>query len=120
VSNISASNGLKLTPADFDVDTAGYLNDSPVLIQNSKDIWDDAFSGASATSDSFLEIEHDIHYQTVYNLTDYILSSIYNAGFKSVTVGECLGDPAANWYRSGTGSAASTTSTATKTTSTVS
>ena len=98
---------IKLTESvDFDVDTAGYLNDSPTLIQNSKNIWDAAIENADPAAHNFLEIEHDIHYQTVYNLTDYILASMYNNGFKSVTVGECLGDPAANWYRSGNGNAA--------------
>ncbi|KAN0103372.1 family 4 carbohydrate esterase [Hyaloscypha variabilis] len=85
----------------FDLDTEGYLNDSPTLIQNSKNIWDAAIDGSNPATDNFLEIEHDIHYQTVYNLTDYILASMYSHGYKSVTVGQCLGDPAANWYRSG-------------------
>lgn len=83
---------------DFDLDTEGYLNDSPTLIQNSKNIWDAAIQKANPATDSYLEIEHDIHYQTVYNLTDYILASMYSHGFKSVTVGECLGDDPANWY----------------------
>ena len=51
--------------------------------------------------DSFLQIEHDIHNQVVNNLTDYILTSLFSHGYKAVTVGECLGDPEANWYRSG-------------------
>ncbi|TGO34687.1 hypothetical protein BHYA_0186g00170 [Botrytis hyacinthi] len=89
----------------FDLDTAGYLNDAATLIQNSKNIWDKAIAKADATTGNFLEIEHDIHYQTVYNLTDYILASMYSHGFKSVTVGECLGDPSVNWYRSGNASA---------------
>jgi hypothetical protein len=77
------------------------LNDSPTLIQNSKNIWDAAINPSNNNTNSFLEIEHDIHYQTVYNLTDYILASMYAHGYKSVTVGQCLGDPAVNWYRSG-------------------
>jgi hypothetical protein len=85
----------------FDLDTEGYLNDDPTLIQNSKDIWDQAVDGSDPTKDSFLQIEHDIHYQTVYNLTDYILTSLFELGYRSVTVGECLGDPASNWYRAG-------------------
>ncbi|KAE9374828.1 carbohydrate esterase family 4 protein [Stipitochalara longipes BDJ] len=85
----------------FDLDTEGYLNDDPTLIQNSKNIWDAAINPSNPATDNFLEIEHDIHYQTVYNLTDYILASMYKHGYKSVTVGQCLGDPAANWYRSG-------------------
>ncbi|KAH6636567.1 hypothetical protein F5144DRAFT_184649 [Chaetomium tenue] len=85
----------------FDLDTEGYLHDSKQEIQTSKNIWDDAIDGANPSSDSYLQIEHDIHYQTVYNLTDYILTSLFAAGFRAVTVGECLGDPATNWYRTG-------------------
>ncbi|KAK7918269.1 peptidoglycan-N-acetylglucosamine deacetylase [Apiospora marii] len=87
----------------FDLDTEGYLHDDPQQIQTSKDIWDDAVVGSNPCQDSYLQIEHDIHYQTVYNLTDYILDSLFRSGYRSVTVGQCLGDPAENWYRAGTG-----------------
>ncbi|KAI0844154.1 carbohydrate-binding module family 18 [Daldinia vernicosa] len=87
----------------FDLDTEGYLHDDASQIQTSKNIWDDAVDGSSPCEDSYLEIEHDIHYQTVYNLTDYILESLFNHGYRSVTVGQCLGDPPENWYRAGTG-----------------
>ena len=60
---------------------------------------------ASPHRNSYLEIEHDIDYQTVYNLTDYILLSLFREGYRSVTVGECLGDPPANWYRRQTATA---------------
>ncbi|KAI0104125.1 carbohydrate esterase family 4 protein [Nemania sp. FL0031] len=85
----------------FDLDTEGYLNDDPVDIQTSKDIWDDTVPGTNPCRNSFLQIEHDIHYQTVYNLTDYILTSLFESGYRSVTVGQCLGDPPENWYRAG-------------------
>ncbi|KAI5928687.1 carbohydrate-binding module family 18 [Camillea tinctor] len=88
----------------FDLDTEGYLNDEEDMIQTSKDIWDDAIDGSDPCKDSYLEIEHDIHYQTVYNLTDYILQSLFDHGYRSVTVGQCLGDPPENWYRAGSGS----------------
>ncbi|KAI0145859.1 hypothetical protein F4776DRAFT_379274 [Hypoxylon sp. NC0597] len=87
----------------FDLDTEGYLHDDATQIQTSKDIWDDAVDGSNPCEDSYLEIEHDIHYQTVYNLTDYILTSLFAHGYRSVTVGQCLGDPPENWYRAGTG-----------------
>ncbi|KAL1882008.1 hypothetical protein VTK73DRAFT_2990 [Phialemonium thermophilum] len=85
----------------FDLDTQGYLHDDPTLIQTSKDIWDDAIDDSDPSTDSFLNIEHDIHYQSVYNLTDYFLSSLLKHGYKPVTVGQCLGDPESNWYRQG-------------------
>ncbi|KAL2181655.1 uncharacterized protein P884DRAFT_190537 [Thermothelomyces heterothallicus CBS 202.75] len=85
----------------FDLDTEGYLHDDATEIQTSKDIWDDAIDGSDPSSDNFLQIEHDIHYQTVYNLTDYILTSLFANGYRAVTVGKCLGDPVENWYRQG-------------------
>ncbi|KAI0022011.1 carbohydrate-binding module family 18 [Xylariomycetidae sp. FL0641] len=85
----------------FDLDTEGYLHDDASQIQTSKDIWDDAVDGSSPCQDSYLQIEHDIHYQTVYNLTEFILESLFDHGYRSVTVGQCLGDPPENWYRAG-------------------
>ncbi|KAJ0344776.1 hypothetical protein COL154_007415 [Colletotrichum chrysophilum] len=84
----------------FNLDTEGYLHDSPELIQDSKDIWDDNVEGKDPTNTKWLQIEHDPVYQSVYNLTDHMLESLFRNGFKSVTVGECLGDPQENWYRS--------------------
>lgn len=77
---------------------------------------------SNPASDSFLQIEHDIHSQVVYNLTDYILNSLLTNGYQSVTVGECLGDPVSNWYRSGPAGSVTTplpgTSTSTRNTRT--
>ncbi|KAK4650139.1 hypothetical protein QC762_701975 [Podospora pseudocomata] len=94
----------------FNLDTAGYLNDSPRAIQTSKNIWDDAIEGSDPETDSFLQIEHDIHQQIVYNLTDYILTSLFSNGYRAVTVGECLGDPPSNWYRAGPASSSPSSS----------
>ncbi|KAI1200400.1 carbohydrate esterase family 4 protein [Nemania serpens] len=85
----------------FDLDTEGYLHDDPSEIQVSKDIWDETVPGTNPCRSNYLQIEHDIHYQTVYNLTDYILDSLFESGYRSVTVGQCLGDPPENWYRAG-------------------
>lgn len=54
---------------------------------------------ANPATAKFLHIEHDPVQQSVYNLTDYMLASLQRNGFRAVTVGECLGDPKANWYR---------------------
>lgn len=85
----------------FDLDTEGYLHDDPSEIQVSKDIWDETVPGTNPCRNSYLQIEHDIHYQTVYNLTDYVLDSLFKSGYRSVTVGQCLGDAPENWYRAG-------------------
>ncbi|KAF2262629.1 glycoside hydrolase/deacetylase [Lojkania enalia] len=89
----------------FDVDTDDYQQDDPSLIQNSKNWFKGNITagGASPSSDSWLSISHDIHQQTAYNLTDFMLSTITSLGYNAVTVGECLGDPEANWYRSSSG-----------------
>ncbi|KAI8936841.1 hypothetical protein NX059_006078 [Plenodomus lindquistii] len=97
----------------FDVDTDDYEHDSPTLIQTSKDRFTSSITqnGATAANSQWLEIGHDIHEQTANNLTDYMLSTLTQLGYKGVTVGDCLGDPKANWYRSagGAGTANPTT-----------
>ncbi|KAF7550637.1 hypothetical protein G7Z17_g5573 [Cylindrodendrum hubeiense] len=98
----------------FNLDTEGYLHDSATLIQESKDIWDAAVEGAAPASTKWLAIEHDPVYQSVYNLTEYMLKSMASNGFNSVTVGECLNDPKANWYRSVNSSGSTSTGTATQ------
>ncbi|KAI5919252.1 glycoside hydrolase/deacetylase [Camillea tinctor] len=81
----------------FDLDTADYLNDDPSLIQNSKNNFDEFFT-MSPTPDDALVIGHDIHQQTVYNLTEYMLQGLQSRGYRAATVGECLGDPISNWH----------------------
>ncbi|KAF3021914.1 hypothetical protein E8E14_006922 [Neopestalotiopsis sp. 37M] len=88
----------------FDLDTEGYLYDDPADIQICKDIWNEAVDNSDACDDNFLHIEHDIHWQSVYNLTDYFLASLFENNYRAVTVGECLGDPPENWYRAGSSS----------------
>ncbi|KAM3504760.1 hypothetical protein MY10362_003369 [Beauveria mimosiformis] len=83
----------------FNLDTEGYLNNSPNKVQKCKDIWDTAVEGRNPQQTKWLQIEHDTVYQAVYNLTEYALKSLFRNGFRSVTVGECLGDPRENWYR---------------------
>jgi hypothetical protein len=115
----------------YDLDTEDYLMDSPDLIQNSKDFFlGNITSQSAADGADWLVIAHDIHQQTAYNLTAYMVETLLQYGYKPVTLGECLGDPAANWYRtlgggapytqavSSTVSATSSTASSTKSTST--
>lgn len=95
----------------FDLDTEDYLHDSPDLIQLSKNDFSGNLSTEVPATGEFLVIGHDIHYQTVYNLTQFMLDDIVAKGWKPVTVGECLGDPAANWYRKGPAVTTSSSST---------
>ena len=74
----------------FNLDTEGYLHDSPNTIGTSKQIWDSTVEGKSPASNKWLHIEHDPVYQSVYNLTEYMLKSLKRNNFRGVTVGECL------------------------------
>jgi hypothetical protein len=78
------------------------MYDDPNLIQLSKDIFTQKLASVSggAANNDWLVIAHDIHYQTAYNLTEFMLQTLLAQGYKPVTIGECLGDPKENWYRS--------------------
>ncbi|KAJ4268897.1 hypothetical protein NW762_002968 [Fusarium torreyae] len=82
----------------MNVDTKDYENDSPELIQISKDRYS---AGVSSDSDNnqYIVLAHDVHGQTVQNLTSYMIDTAQDRGYRLVTVGECLGDPRENWYR---------------------
>lgn len=84
------------------MDTNDYNLDSPTLIQGAKNNFDNGIKGSASNSDH-LVIAHDIHEQTAHNLTEYMLVKLLAAGYKAVSVGQCLGDPQANWYRSASG-----------------
>jgi peptidoglycan/xylan/chitin deacetylase (PgdA/CDA1 family) len=93
----------------FDVDTDDYEHDAPDQIQSSKDWFKGNITKGGATAAggaAWLDIQHDIHEQTANNLTEYMLSTLTQLGYKAVTVGECLGDPKANWYRTSSGGGA--------------
>ncbi|KAF2006993.1 carbohydrate esterase family 4 protein [Amniculicola lignicola CBS 123094] len=107
-SSCSAASGCEKDMADlgyhvvyFDVDTDDYNQATPSKIQTAKNNFKNGITadGATAKTSDWLSIAHDIHEQTAYNLTDYMLSTLTTLGYKAVTVGECLGDPVANWYR---------------------
>jgi hypothetical protein len=80
-----------------------YLNETPDLIQNAKNVFNKAVGSSNPSTDKFLVIGHDIHQQTAQNLTGYMLQMIQDKGYRGVTVGECLGDPESNWYRASSG-----------------
>lgn len=44
-------------------------------------------------------LAHDIHDRTVHELAAFMIEQARDAGFRLVTVGECMGDPKQNWYR---------------------
>jgi peptidoglycan/xylan/chitin deacetylase (PgdA/CDA1 family) len=80
------------------LDTKDYEYDGPDLIQSAKDKYSAGVSSNSG-SNNYIVLAHDVHEQTVHNLTSYMIQTARNRGYKLVTVGECLGDPKENWYR---------------------
>jgi peptidoglycan/xylan/chitin deacetylase (PgdA/CDA1 family) len=85
----------------YDVTTQDYEQAPLNMIQNSKDWFKGNITkqGATPKSNDWLTLSHDIVEQTANNLTEYMLSTLTELGYKAVTVGECLGDPEDNWYR---------------------
>ncbi|KAL7791552.1 carbohydrate esterase family 4 protein [Trichoderma ceciliae] len=80
------------------LDSKDYENDDPTLIQISKDRFF-SMQSPDETSHDYIVLAHDVHNQTVVNLTKYMVELSRGRGYTLVTVGECLGDPPENWYR---------------------
>jgi peptidoglycan/xylan/chitin deacetylase (PgdA/CDA1 family) len=93
----------------WNVDTKDYMNDDPTLIQNSKN-WFAGNVSNPAGGNSYIELSHDTHQQTALTLVSFMLDTLIARGYKAVTVGECMGDPSANWYRDAGGVPASPSS----------
>ncbi|KAH7108973.1 hypothetical protein EDB81DRAFT_954408 [Dactylonectria macrodidyma] len=105
----SVMNELGYHVISTNLDTKDWKYGSSELIQNAKDRYSAGVS-SDADSNSYIVLAHDVHEQTVTNLTAYMIKTAQDRGYKLVTVGECLGDPAENWYRSAPSGTASPTS----------
>jgi len=92
---LNVMNSLGYHVVGTDLDTLDWQGS----IQSSKDIFASALNAASPSSSSFLVLAHDVHAATVDSLSPFMIATIQARGFQAATVGECLGDPAANWYR---------------------
>ncbi|KAK3374493.1 carbohydrate esterase family 4 protein [Lasiosphaeria ovina] len=53
----------------------------------------------SPASSAWLALAHDVHEFTVHHFTQFMVDTARALRYDLVTVGECLGDPPANWYR---------------------
>ncbi|KIL86743.1 hypothetical protein FAVG1_09999 [Fusarium avenaceum] len=82
---------------NWNLDTKDYENDLPVKIQTSKNTFLNGVS-TNAKKHSYIELSHDTHEQTAYNLTSFMIKTLKARGYRSVPVGECLGDDSKNWY----------------------
>jgi len=86
--------GLGYHVIQADIDTLDYeLQDN---IQQAADNFQQGVQNGGTIS-----LEHDVHQHTVDTLAQKIIDITKGAGLNAVTVGECLGDAPANWYKAG-------------------
>jgi len=110
---ISTLKGLGYLIIEVDVDTQdwaeGPIGEIDLSIQ-----WYEGNQTAGGT----LSLNHDPYQPTAETFLPAILSYLSGKGLQSVTVGECLGDDPANWYRGGSVTTTTNTTTGTTTGST--
>jgi peptidoglycan/xylan/chitin deacetylase (PgdA/CDA1 family) len=97
--------------SNFDIDTDDYEQAPKGMIQESMNRFKGFLTaeGTSPDKNQWLTISHDIVNMTAYNLTEFMLRTLTDQGYKAVTIGECMNDPVENWYRSSDGSSGSKT-----------
>ena len=77
-----------------DIDTKDYENDSETAIQTAVNNFRDGLAAGGT-----LELSHDVHEWTARVLVQSMIDQVKEKGLRAVPVGECLGDPKENWYR---------------------
>ncbi|KAI0129618.1 hypothetical protein BJ170DRAFT_282431 [Xylariales sp. AK1849] len=91
---LSTLGGLGYHVINLSIDTKDYENDSPsqigVAISNFE---------AGLAAGGTISLEHDVYQNTVTTLVPKAIQDIKAKGLRAVTVGECLGDAPANWYK---------------------
>ncbi|KAH6645405.1 carbohydrate esterase family 4 protein [Truncatella angustata] len=86
--------GLGYHAVYWDIDTKDYLYDTEETYHFGLDRFtDDLNAGGS------LALCHDKIMHTATKLVHHMIWELQRRGLKGVTIGECLGDPEANWYR---------------------
>jgi peptidoglycan/xylan/chitin deacetylase (PgdA/CDA1 family) len=88
---------MRLHVVNFDVDPKDYLHNDPNDIASAMENFSRALD-ERRWGDSFLVLSHDSLQNTAEFLVPHMLMEIKQRGYRAVTVGECLGDPAENWY----------------------
>ncbi|KXH67162.1 chitin deacetylase [Colletotrichum salicis] len=92
---ISTLNDLAYHVTDYNLDTKDWVDNGV----NSKATFSGAINSASPASSSFISLAHDIHTFTVNGFVQFMIDTAKEKGFEFTTIGDCLGDPASNWYR---------------------
>ncbi|KAF1953241.1 glycoside hydrolase/deacetylase [Byssothecium circinans] len=91
----------------FDLNGDDYDLNSKEQIQTAKNWFEGNLTEvhSNAADSRRLAIAHDILEQTANNYTEFMLTLLAKHNLRAVSVGECLGDPKENWYRTvnGTG-----------------
>ncbi|KAL5396762.1 hypothetical protein PMIN02_002896 [Paraphaeosphaeria minitans] len=83
-----------------------WQNDDGSKIEISKEKFLASMRQTNSRDANYIFLMHDTHYQSSWNLTSYMLDYFELFNFsRSVTVGECMGDPPENWYRADGGAA---------------
>ncbi|SPO07576.1 related to deacetylase [Cephalotrichum gorgonifer] len=86
--------GLGYKVVNADIDTKDYENNTPGTIGVAIANFENGLNAGGSIS-----LAHDVHQTTATHLVPAIVSAIQSRGLRAVTVGECLGDAPANWYR---------------------
>ena len=63
------------------IDTKDYMYDDPQLIQMAKDRFAQGESASDPSSNEYITLAHDVHYQTVVNLTRFMVETSRNRGY---------------------------------------
>ncbi|KAF9879486.1 polysaccharide deacetylase [Colletotrichum karsti] len=77
-----------------DVDSLDYANNAPLGNLTSVGIFEEGVNKGGS-----IALAHEVHQNTAEYLVPEFLRIIKEKGLNAVTVGECLGDPEANWYK---------------------
>ncbi|KAL0936387.1 chitin deacetylase [Colletotrichum truncatum] len=92
---LAALNELSYHVTDYNLDTKDWVDGGA----NSKATYANAINGGNPSSDSFISLAHDIHSFTANGFVQYMIDVAKEKGYQFTTIGDCLGDPKANWYR---------------------
>jgi len=94
---LSTLAGLDYKIIEVDIDTQDWAEDPLGDVQLSIDWYE-----GNLTAGGSISLNHDPYEATANTFVPAIITYLAGKGLKSVPVGQCLGDDAANWYKDGT------------------
>jgi peptidoglycan/xylan/chitin deacetylase (PgdA/CDA1 family) len=83
---------------NWEVDTRDWENNTPDTTSVAQNIFSSSVPDDASRAGPII-LSHDVHQQTVDTLAEYEIQDAMRKGYRFVTVGECLGDVADQWYR---------------------